>query len=508
VAAVLAMAAIGVWAVLTGQVSYVVTEGVSMNPVYYQGDLVFVAKGGDYRSGEIAAYRPPGQNVKILHRIIGGDPTTGFVFKGDNNQSIDPFHPRADQVLGRAVLHVPHGGVWLKPLLSPTGLGMMGFLVASGGAMLPRNRREIPRGRRKKKVKAMSRQGNSLATVLTAVQRMSPRMRTASGVVAFLACLAVLLGVLGWMKPLLVRELSTERAQSMTFSYSAKVRPSPAYDGTVAASPDPIFRRLAEHVDLKMHYDGISGTIAATATLSTSNGWHTAMSLATAKQFSGSSVDTIATLDLKAMSDRAADAAAAIGTPVSGVMIAVDAAVTSGTAAPFHATLNLQLDALQLKLAGSAGSLMVSNAPPATIVPRSIGFMTASQARAYAVLLFLVAAVGAAAIAFAVRRRVPLRTRAEIEHRYAAVLVPVEPMPSPPGKPVVNVDNFPALVRLAERYGQMILTWRRPDADDFVVRDEGITYRYRVPLEEPILHNVEMIDRNGTHRRRASSEVS
>jgi hypothetical protein len=76
---------------------------------------------------------------------------------------------------------------------------------------------------------------------------------------------------------------------------------------------------------------------------------------------------------------------------------------------------------------------------------------------------------------------------------------------------VVNVDNFPALVKLAERYGQMILTWRRPDADDFVVRDEGITYRYRIPLDEPVLQNVEHLNRpdsSGSHRRKASTQVS
>jgi hypothetical protein len=59
-------------------------------------------------------------------------------------------------------------------------------------------------------------------------------------------------------------------------------------------------------------------------------------------------------------------------------------------------------------------------------------------------------------------------------------------MASPPGKPVVIVDTFPALVKLAEKYGQMILTWTRPDgADDFVVRDEGILYRYRIDPNVP-----------------------
>jgi hypothetical protein len=66
-------------------------------------------------------------------------------------------------------------------------------------------------------------------------------------------------------------------------------------------------------------------------------------------------------------------------------------------------------------------------------------------------------------------------------------------------------------VKLAERYGQMILTWRRPDADDFVVRDEGITYRYRIPLDEPDLQNVEVVDRPngaGSRHRRAASRLS
>lgn len=84
-------------------------------------------------------------------------------------------------------------------------------------------------------------------------------------------------------------------------------------------------------------------------------------------------------------------------------------------------------------------------------------------------------------------------------------------MSSPPGKTVVHVDSFPALVKLAERDGQMILTWRRPDADDFVVRDDGITYRYRIPLIETALENVERpngSDDNAKHRRTESEPVS
>jgi len=93
-----------------------------------------------------------------------------------------------------------------------------------------------------------------------------------------------------------------------------------------------------------------------------------------------------------------------------------------------------------------------------------------------------------------------VRTRAEIERRHPQLLVHVEPMPTPPGSAVVNVDDFAALAKLAERYGQMILTWTRPDADDFVVRDEGITYRYRVPIEAA--ETAELVDVDAPNRRR------
>src|SRR3954451_11351891 len=100
------MAAIAAWTVLTGQISYVVTHGMSMNPVYYQDDLVVVVKSDSYQVGQVAAYHGSGPGVKVLHRIIGGDETSGYIFKGDNNQSIDVVKPQptADKLIGRAVL--------------------------------------------------------------------------------------------------------------------------------------------------------------------------------------------------------------------------------------------------------------------------------------------------------------------------------------------------------------------------------------------------------------------
>ena len=520
-AAIILMAAIGAWAISTDRISYVVTHGVSMKPTYHQGDLVFVVRTDSYDIGEIAAYHDAKSRVEVLHRIIGGDATSGYTFKGDNNASIDIDKPTADRLIGRAVLHIPKGGVWLQPLLSPTGLGMLGFLFV-GGSGAARTRREIPRGRRKKKVKAMSSQGSPWATallIIKAVKRLPPLLRASAAVVAVLAGLAIALGVLGWMKPVTAKiAAGPGTRQSMTFAYSTTVPRSAAYDGTTVTSPEPIFRKLADTIDVQLRYQGHPGALALTAALTNGTGWHTTLQLMPAQKFSGKSHAAAVPLNLGAIEDRAEAASKAIGVEPTPVSITLMARVTAAGIPDFTAPLQLALSPLQLTLTGGAAALVVSDTASAgpTATPREIKIFgqtitTAAQARSYAILLLLGALLGAGAIALVTRRGAPLRNRTEIERRYPQLLVPVEPMASPPGKPVVTVDNFPALVRLAERYGQMILTWRRPDADDFIVRDEGITYRYRIPLDEPALHNIEHINRPssaGSHRRKAPTQVS
>ncbi|MEU4238060.1 DUF5305 family protein [Actinoplanes sp. NPDC026619] len=522
-AAILGMAAIGAWAVMTERISYVATHGTSMNPVYYQGDLVFVAKADSYHVGQIVAYHGDVPGQRVLHRIIGGSGSAGFVMKGDNNESIDPLTPTTEEMIGRAVLHVPHGGIWLKPLLGPSGLGMISFLVISGGASTARTRRDIPRGRRKKKVNAMSSgQGGTWATaaaVVKAVERLSPVFRAAAVVAAVLTVFALTLGILGWIKPVVELQAATKSPeQSIAYSYSATVPKSAAYDGTTVKSPDPIFRKLTDKANLNTRYDGPAGTFALTATLTNGTGWHTALTLVKKTSFTATNFDATIPLDLPALVARADDAARAIGaSPTGSVTIQLTAQVTSPGLADLVAPLQLGVSPLQMAVAGGKLETDATGTAASEItIPREIRvfghpWMTASQARSYAILALIGAIAIAAVVLIAALRRMPVRTRAEIERRYPQLLVQVEPMASPPGKPVVSVDNFPALVKLAERYGQMILTWRRPEADDFVVRDDGITYRYRVPLDEDhTLQNVEMINRptSGAHRRTSSSQVS
>ncbi|WP_264653254.1 DUF5305 family protein [Actinoplanes cyaneus] len=491
------MAAIAVWAVATHRVSYVVTHGVSMQPLYHADDLVLVIKSKSYKKGDIAAYNGAHGQVQVLHRIIGGDGESGFVFKGDNNPSVDSATPTADELVGRAFLHIPKGGTWLKPLLSPTGLGMLGFLFASGAATA-KNRREIPRGRRKKRAKGMAGQGGSWAaasTVVKAVGRLSPIYRILAVLAALCAAAGLTLGVLGFMKPTTrTAPVGAQTGESMTFSYSAKVRPSAAYDGTVVYSPDPIFRRLADFANLQMQYQGEPGTINVDARLSTQGGWHSTMQLSQPRRFAAERYTGTVLLDLAGVEERVVAAGEAIGTNLGPVTILVTAHVKHADGAVFEPQLALGLDQTQLTLAKGLDSLTVTRSGTSSgggLYPRQISvlgrdLMTAAVARKYALWFLVVAAAGAIGIGFAALRHVPLRTRKQIEQRYGHLLVPVEPMASKQGETVITVASVPALVKLAEKYGQMILTWTRPDgADDFVVRDDGVVYRYRIVPARP-----------------------
>ena len=91
-----ALLAIGLWlaiapASLGGQLSYVITHGNSMEPRFRSGDLAIVHPSSTYDVGEIVAYQSNTLKRLVMHRIVDRD-GAAFVFKGDNNNFLDPEH--------------------------------------------------------------------------------------------------------------------------------------------------------------------------------------------------------------------------------------------------------------------------------------------------------------------------------------------------------------------------------------------------------------------------------
>lgn len=350
----------------------------------------------------------------------------------------------------------------------------------------------------------MSRHTSTPPAAYAVLGSLPSSLRNSGAIGGILGIAGVTLGMLAWSGPL--EEPSTSQIKSgtrMDFSYTADVGQSPAYDGTTANSPEPVFRKLANTVDVDFTYHGEPGTVTVTADLSTPGGWHSTVPLAGPSTFTGNDYDGSIRLDLSTLEAKAQAASAVTGLPSGPVSIALTPQVATVTGAQFRPELNLSLTPLQLNLTGAPSTLTVTDTTTtqqSVIVPRLLGWnglhISAAAARVVSAVLLLAAlAIGAIIMVFA--RRATLGDEGSaIRRRYAALLVLVHPMPAPQGRPVIDVTTFPTLAKLAERYGLLVLHWSRSGVETFVVQDENITYRYRtgsVPaMAGPPTHAVEV----------------
>ena len=123
-----AVLAIGWWrfgpTTLGGSASYVVTSGQSMMPHIRPDGLVITRAESDYRVGDIVAYHNRQLHEVVLHRIVARDGTR-YIFKGDNNQSADQYHPIGADLIGKKWVYWAGGGKYMDILRAPLGFGVV-----------------------------------------------------------------------------------------------------------------------------------------------------------------------------------------------------------------------------------------------------------------------------------------------------------------------------------------------------------------------------------------------
>lgn len=310
---------------------------------------------------------------------------------------------------------------------------------------------------------------------------------TTAASAALVGALGIALGFAAWTTPTTpVTPIGAPAAgQQMTFDYTAAVPQSPAYDDTTVTAPEPVFRKLADTLDVEYSYTGAPGTIAVAAELSTPSGWTSTVPLKAVEPFTGDTHTGTVTLDLDALDKRAQQAAVATGIPAGDVAVKVVPTVTTAQG-KFKPELPLNLSPLQLTLTGGKATLKVGDAadpgPGAATAPvlglagREIPVATARLASLVMVIAALLAALLIGLVAW---KSAPATESAAIRRRYAHLLLEVQPIAHPQGRPVVDVVDFATLAKLAERYELLVLHWSRTDVETFVVQDQGTTYRYR-----------------------------
>jgi signal peptidase len=114
---------------LGGSVAYVKVNGESMDGTYNTGDLIVVHREAHYAVGDIIAYRVPknkfAAGAQVIHRIVGGNGSSGFVTRGDNRTVVDEWHPRIDDVVGTAWARFPGLVSWFTRMAEPIPLGAL-----------------------------------------------------------------------------------------------------------------------------------------------------------------------------------------------------------------------------------------------------------------------------------------------------------------------------------------------------------------------------------------------
>jgi len=114
-----------------GRFSWTVVSGHSMEPMFYTGDVTLAYKTKDYKVGDIIVYTVTfdDKTGAVIHRIKKVLPDGNFQTKGDNNNFIDPWVARPQNIRGEVIESFPgaakYVGLIRSPLFWIVPLGLM-----------------------------------------------------------------------------------------------------------------------------------------------------------------------------------------------------------------------------------------------------------------------------------------------------------------------------------------------------------------------------------------------
>lgn len=500
-----------------GSTRYVVTGGTSMEPRFHTGDLGIVRPASNYRVGDIVAYWSTLLHTVVLHRIHAIQGNT-YIFKGDNNNFLDPTHPTRAELLGKLWLHVPRGGVWLNRVHSPAGVAVIVALLAPLFVFGVGEQRRRRRKRRRNGPPGSLHQALPLVNT-SPNQDVGRRIDfgaflTASAVAA---AVFVVLGAIAFSRPASrMTAATTSYTQRVSFGYSADVPAGPVYATGAIRTGDPIFVSLVHELGVQVNYrfesaaqHDVAGTVRILLRLTGQSGWSHTMVLIPKTRFTGDLTSTVVGLDIPRVQRLLGKVTSLTGMDGGYTISVVPEVHITGDVAghpldlSFDPAMSFQLSGSQLvpqgasdsasaaSPAGSASSVAPSSALAATrpgavgtpgVAAATITALGVSPAvsllRWVSILGLLVSALGAA-LFYLRKRSEPFVESVRIQSQYGHMIVPIvagEDL----GWPPVDVPTIKALVMLAESGQRLILHNRSGGVDTYLVNDEGTVYRYQV----------------------------
>ena len=500
---------------LGGSLVYVVVDGSSMQPQLHKGDLVLVdtAAGGDYRVGEVVAYRNPQLGRIVLHRIVA-ESGARYLFKGDHNDFVDFYHPSRSDLIGRLWLRVPAAGSVLLWLRKPLHVGMVGLLlglllVSGSSKRRGRRRREDDRlAAPPPRPTGSPRSRHPLVLVLA---------RAALALAALAGLGYALLTLIAYTHPV-ARTQARPGAYSQqgSYGYRALARPDSIYPGGRLVTGQTLFARLVHRVDLSFGYrllsplrHDLTGSAQLTAILRSGVGWRRTIASTKRLRFQGDRVALSLPLDLDRLEAQLGRYFSETGVPSDSFDLLLTATISlHGRLAgqPLQTSfapqpLDFVLDKYTLRLSDSPGAgAGPGQASADPLHPSATGTLTqrepvtlnlfGKRARVGSVRrLGLVGLLAAALLALLTggllrTSRLPDEL-GRIRRRYGhAILTVAAPPPAPKGG-YVEVTSFDSLAHLAATLERVILHHQQPNGHSFYLEDDGSLYRYQLSTCPP-----------------------
>lgn len=457
-----------------GGANYVVTGGTSMRPVFHAGDLALVRAADDYQVGEVVAYRSRYLHTIVLHRIVAREGDR-YIFKGDNNNFVDPEQPTRNQLVGTLWLRVPHAGTILRTLPIAGLLAGLAVLLLLGGSAGARRRRSHRRDSDKNT--ASKRRPHLAANALPA------GLAIASG--ALIASL-VLAGA-SFTRPAQGAETATAAyTQSGALSYSAPAPRGAVYPSGRAQTGEPIFVRLVHKVPPRFEYHlssrfphTLRGSATIGAEIASSNGWKRTLSLQRTTRFTGDHGSATRTLDLREIGKlmRRVEAATAVTGGVTYTLTLIPRIRINGQLASVHLSdtfaprIPFTLELLELRPELPNGTTPASTpgqvATPNPLNPSSAGtvetthtaartfsfhglHLTVTRAREIATIGAAITLSALLALMLLALRGYAVDEPTRIQTRYGHLLIPVTRTERRSWDEIVELGSFETLARLAD----------------------------------------------------------
>ena len=467
-----------------GQVSYVMVNGISMEPSYHTGDLVIVRKAQIYHVGDVVTYRDAEMGAYVIHRIIGIEQGQ-FVLKGDNNSWIDAYHPAHDEIVGKQWIYAPKAGRAMQWLRKPINLSLT--VVLLGGIFMTSMITKPLKGQKGKKHPSIN-LGGMLEGTLYLLGLLT---------LGFLG-----LSIFAFTRPITRAADNIPYQQDSYYYYSATGTPG-VYDTEMVRTGEPIFPRLTCFLNIGFTYNILGGQLQNISgshqmyarVMDEQSGWQRTIPMIPKTAFTGNSYFTMAAMDLCQLESLVNLMERETGLHTNTYTVEVITNVTftanaSGLAITdtFDPVLAFKFDKVHLYLTNSneqtdpmhitkqglaSSSNVQANTLPLLGWEPTIGFI-----RVFALLGLGISLSGLVIMGLLTLNTARQSEDAFIRLRYGSMLVDVYEKSLEPTSTMIDVTSMDDLAKLAERQGTMILHMTLNFLHYYLVQNNGTTYRY------------------------------